>query len=306
MIGNTHAICGKIETEALSVVCVQFPPERCLDLKGVLKNITSITDWMERAVNTFPGVDLIVFSECSAQGGGPFCSGVLLDLQGPEVQQLKDSCRRLDVFAVFDIITANTEGHAACNTAIIVNNQGELIHQYVKMNPWIPEEPFYPGHFGCTAVAGPKGSRLATIICADGDYPEMWRLAARSGANVIVRISHYPVPWENAWEITNKAGAYCNQIYVVACNTVGYDDTSVNFGSSMILNPDGRIITQAPMGLPWMIKADIYPGLVDKMRRDSVSNNFLWAYEHRGASHPEVVGVGLGLAEYQVPVADES
>ena len=49
----------------------------------------------------------------------------------------------------------------------------------------------------------------------------MWREAAVQGANVIIRPTHYMDPWQNAWEITNKSGAYFNQIYVVAVNCSG-------------------------------------------------------------------------------------
>jgi amidase/formamidase len=53
------------------------------------------------------------------------------------------------------------------------------------------------------------------------------------------------------------------------------------------------------MGLPWLIKADLYPGIVDHTRTQYVSNNFRWAYRHRGATHPDFAGVGAGLQAYR-------
>ncbi len=114
--------------------------------------------------------------------------------------------------------------------------------------------------------------RLATIICADGDYPEIWREAADDGANVIIRVSHYMAPWDKAWEITNKAMAYTTQCYVVGANSVGIDECYSYFGRSMILNPDGTILTEAPMGLPWLIKADLYPSIVSRNEQRVTSN----------------------------------
>lgn len=296
-IGSTHAISGKFEVEALSVVCVQIPPISAQNMQDVNKNIDQLIEWMDRAAAGFPGVDLFVSPECGLQGFGPLWQEVCVSLDGPEIQRLKDKCKELSLYGVFNPLVKDVDGKKGCNTAIIINDKGEIIHRYVKANPWIPGEATYPG-WHCDVVNGPKGSRLATIICADGDYPEIWREAAVNGANVIIRVSHYMAPWDNAWEITNKAGAYCNQIYVVTANSVGIDEAYSYFGRSMILNPDGTIICEAPMGLPWMIKADIYPQIVDQIRKEAVTSNFLWTYKNRGAAHPDFRGKGLNTDIY--------
>lgn len=121
---------------------------------------------------------------------------------------------------MFDFLLRVDEQNNFTNTAIVINDKGEIIHRYDKMNPWIPFEGSIPGR-SCTVCDGPKGAKLGIIICADGDYPEMWREAAVQGANVIIRPTHYMDPWQNAWEITNKSGAYFNQVYVVAVNCSG-------------------------------------------------------------------------------------
>lgn len=296
-IGSTHAMSGKFEVEALSVVCVQVAPISAQTMEDVNKNVDQIIEWMDRASAGFPGVDLFVSPECALHGFGPIWPEVCVDLNGPEIQRLKDKCKELGVYGVFNPLVKDVEGKKGCNTAIIIDDKGELIHKYIKTNPWIPGEASYPG-WDCQVVDGPKGSRLATIICADGDYPEIWREAAANGANVIIRVSHYMAPWNNAWEITNKAGAYCNQIYVVTANSVGVDEAYSYFGRSMILNPDGTIICEAPMGLPWMIKADIYPQIIDQIRKEAVTSNFLWTCKNRGAAHPDFTGQGVDADMY--------
>lgn len=291
-IGSTHAINGKIETEALSVVSVQFGPISAQTMEDVNKNVDTILDFMDKASCGFPGVDLFVSAECALQGFHPTeWPNILVDLDGPEVKRLRDKCKALKMWGVFNPLVKSKEGKAAENTAIIVNDQGEIVHKYVKMNPWIPGEPTYPG-WECPVTPGPKGSRIATIICADGDYPEIWREAAYNGANIIIRVSHYMAPWDKAWEITNKAGAYFNQCYVVSANSVGVDEAYAYFGRSMILNPDGDIITEAPMGLPWLIKADLYPQLIDQIRRKCVTSNFMYSFKHRGGCCPDFDGKG--------------
>lgn len=295
MIGSTHAINGKFECEALSVVVYQHKPISCQTMDEVNKNVDTLIDFMDKASMGFPGLDIFVSPECGLQGFGPLWKEVLVDMDGPEIQRLKDKCAELKIWGVFNPLIRELEGHKACNTAIIINDKGEIVHRYVKNNPWIPGEPTYPG-WDCPVIDGPKGSKLATIICADGDYPEIWREAAVNGANVIIRIAHYMAPWDKAWEITNKAGAYFNQVYVVSANSVGIDEAYSYFGRSMILNPDGDIITEAPVGLPYMIKADIYPAIVDQLHKKAVTSNFLYSYNHRGSGHPDLNGLGSDLS----------
>jgi len=283
-IGSTHAIGGKIETETLSAVVVQIEPISAQTLDDVNRNVDQLTDYMDKAACGFPGFDLFVSPECGLQGFHPTkWLEVLIDLDGPQINRLKDKCRELQVWGVFNPMTKSIRGHGGDNTAIIINDQGKIVHRYVKMNPWIPGEATYPG-WECPVTPGPKGSRIATIICADGDYPEIWREAAFNGANVIIRVSHYMAPWDQAWEITNRAGAYCNQCYVVASNCVGLDEAYAYFGRSMVVNPDGTIIVEAAMGIPWIIKADIYPKLIDQIRRTCVTSNFMFSFRHRGAA----------------------
>ncbi|WP_271832078.1 nitrilase-related carbon-nitrogen hydrolase [Commensalibacter communis] len=297
-IGSTHALNGKFEVEALSVVAIQILPISAQTMDDVEKNIDQLIAWMDRAAAGFPGFDLFFSPECALNGFGPAWSKTCVDLDGSQLQRLKDKCKELKVFGVFNPLVKEIEGKKACNTAIIINDEGEIVLKYVKTNPWIPGEGTYPG-WSCSVVDGPKGSKLAVIICADGDYPEIWREAAVNGANVIIRVSHYMAPWDNAWEITNKAGAYCNQTYVVGANSVGIDEAYSYFGRSMILNPDGTIICEAPLGQSWMIKADLYPQIIDKMREEGVTNNFLWTYKNRGAAHPDFAGKGADATIYK-------
>lgn len=300
-IGGTHAISNKFEVQAMSVVVVQYPVYNCDTREDIQINLDHILGWMDSAAMGYPGYDLIVTQENGLQGFGDF-SKTLIDYDGPEIQQLKDKCKLLKVWGAFNPWVKEYEGRKFVNLSIIINNKGEIVHNYVKMNPWIPGEDTVPGWMGVPVIDGPKGSKLATIICADGDYPEMWREAAFNGANVIIRMSHYMSPYDKAWKITNKAGAFNNQVYVVGCNSTGQDACYTYYGNSMIVNPDGTIITEAPVGnFEWCIKADLYPQIVDNNRRECCTFNLLWESRHRGASYTyaDVPGIGEGLDDYK-------
>ena len=299
--GNVFSLNGTITTECLSIVGAQYAPIGAVSLDDVTKNMNELLNCMERAVGAFPGVDIFVAPEACIQGFPQFnWENALLTLEDEQVLQLCNQCKELQIWGVFDFLLHGENPNEFTNTAIIVDDTGTIQHTYQKMNPWIPFETAVPGN-SCTVCTGPKGSRLGLIICADGDYPEMWREAAANGANVIIRPTHYMDPWQNAWEISNKAGAYFNQVYVVAINCSG---TAVNenyscFGRSMILGPDGNIICEGANGVASLIKADLYPGIIDTMRLQAVHSSPQYSYMHRGASSRRKPGIGMGTEAYQ-------
>jgi amidase/formamidase len=293
-IGNCFSLNGKIETEALSVVLLQMLPEvEATCPEEVDKNIDKVFAFIDRATNGFPGFDIIVTPEIILNGFcGTFYKGAL-KRNSPQIQRLKDKCKTLGIWGVFGLMMDFEDGTFARNCALTINADGEIADIYSKTTPWIPVEPSSPGE-EIKVFDGPKGSRIGVIICSDGDYQDSWSEAAYKGANVIVRISDYMTPYQDAYEITNRAGAYFNRCYVLATNTSGMDDNFCLFGRSMVVNPDGGIITQAPDNVPYIIKADIYPGLCDHIQTQALMGNLLWQRQHRGASSPDDKGLGAG------------
>ena len=288
-IGNLFALNGRIETEALSVVGVQYAPIGAQTEEELFENLETLLSYMDQAVSAFPGVDLIVFPEACCQGFAPVnFEEAIITMESPVIGKICDRCKALSVWGVFSMLIWAESRLCYENKTLVINNQGEIVHTYVKMNPWIPFENSRPGT-ECGICQGPKGSRLGIIICADGDYPEIWREAAFKGANIIIRPTHYMDPWYNAWEITNKAGAYFNQVYVVGVNTSGMpkNETRSCFGRSMILGPDGNIITEGANGAVSLIKADLYPGIIDKMREQAVHSSPLFSFNNPGRSCPD-------------------
>jgi beta-ureidopropionase len=89
---------------------------------------------------------------------------------------------------------------------------------------------------------------IGMIICYDGDFPELSRLLAVKGAEIILRPSALLRSYD-IWYITNCARAYDNHVYVVATNAVGPDaGGSYYFGHSMIVTPIAWRLAQARGG----------------------------------------------------------
>jgi len=301
-IGGSFSLNGKFETETLSCVLAQISVRSAYSWEDVNYNTDLMIEYMYKAAAGFPGFDLIVFPEDCFQTFVPgYFNKFGLTLESEQIKKLQAKCKELSVWGVFSPWLKAKSGDTRYleNTAILINDQGDIVHQYVKNNPWLPAENTLPGT-EVPVTNGPKGSKIATIICADGDYPEIWREAAVNGANIIIRVADYMAPWDQAWELTNRSNAYSNQVYVVACNQCNVDESYDYFGDSMVVNPDGTILSRAPKRAPGMIKVNLYPGIIEQMKKQECHGNYTWQYNHRGAACPEVgiEGVGLDLSTY--------
>lgn len=147
------------------------------------------------------------------------------------------------------------------NTTCLIGPDG-LLSRYRKVNPWLPwevhtspadlegyDEPLFP-------VTETEIGRLGAAICYDWLFPEAIRALALGGAEVLIRVSAYMDPWGATppldwWTLFNRARAAENFAFVVAANQGASLENYPPFswpGGSMIVDYDGRILSQADPG----------------------------------------------------------
>ncbi|MGB7094903.1 MAG: carbon-nitrogen hydrolase family protein, partial [Anaerolineales bacterium] len=112
--------------------------------------------------------------------------------------------------------------------------------------------------------------------CYDGDFPELSRLLAVKGAEIIIRVSALQRSYD-IWYITNAARAYDNHVYLLASNLVGPDAAgNYGFGHSMILTPIAWRLAQA-RGTEEIIAARLDP---DPLRYITWGSKSLQNFDH--------------------------
>lgn len=274
---------------ALEVIMVQQDTIDCKNVAQIQQNIDAALEWMDRACSAYPETDIIIFPECGIQGGHPEPDpDVPCMIPGPEIKPLLNKCREKKVWAVFNLLEKCSS--RVYNTTIIVDDNGNIALKYHKVNPFVPVEANYPGsEFG--VCQGPKGAVFGLMVCYDGDFPEVGRELSYMGANVLIRPASFMDPYSIPWEFTNRARAYENTAYVLACNRCGTGKLFTCFGSSTAVDFDGRVLAQAPATGEWMAKVTIYPDLADQLRRDRKTVNHLYNLKHRGYSAAEPEGL---------------
>jgi predicted amidohydrolase len=267
----------------LAVALMQTEALDCRSEGDIAKNVDALCESVAWAARAFPDIDLVVFPESCVQGAPPESDPRLfVDLAGPLVQRLQESCAAYKVWAVFNLLERNDRSKVKpFNTTIIVNPEGAIVLKQHKVNPFVPTEDSLPGDemYICT---GPKGARLGVMTCYDGDFPEAARELALLGANVLLRPSSYMEPYSDPWCFVNRARAYENLAYVVAVNRVGVTHRYNWFGGSMAVDYLGRVLIQAPLGIRWATKVDFDPNLADRARKEFKTHNHLFNLTHRG------------------------
>jgi predicted amidohydrolase len=85
-------------------------------------------------------------------------------------------------------------------------------------------------------------------ICYDLRFPELYRMLAASGAEIISVPSAFTVPTtRDHWEILLRARAIENQCFMIAANQIGSHGGGYRSGGrSMIVDPWGIVLASAP------------------------------------------------------------
>jgi predicted amidohydrolase len=162
-----------------------------------------------------------------------------------------------------------------------VGPNGELFGKYRKTHlvtaaPLDERVCFSPGNEFVTCEMGEF--KIGLSICYDLRFPEMARtLAVKNGANVIVNSSAWPVVRTEHLRILGLARAVENQSYFIIANRVGTDDGVTLCGSSMIIDPSGKILASASPDREELIQAEISMESVADIR------NRVPAFAHRRA-----------------------
>ncbi|WP_425349493.1 nitrilase family protein [Cohaesibacter celericrescens] len=153
-----------------------------------------------------------------------------------------ETASRLGIYLVAGI--TERDGSKLFNSAIITGPDGYM-GTYRKLHLWGDEALyFHPGDLGIPVFDTPLG-RLACHICYDCWFPEVWRLQAMQGAELIcVPTNWVPIPGQDPAReamanIVVMGAAHCNSVFVVAANRTGMEREQPFIGQSLIVSQTG-------------------------------------------------------------------
>ncbi len=161
-----------------------------------------------------------------------------------------------------------TENGRGRNESVAFSPGGEPLARYTKIHPFSlggEAEGHEAGHdivtFDCA------GFTVAPFVCYDLRFPEIFRAAARRGANLFVVIALWPAKRQQHWLTLLQARAIENQAYVIGVNRVGNEPQFSYAGRSVVVDPQGVIIADAGER-ERVLSATIELETVESWRRD--------------------------------------
>lgn len=223
------------------------------------ENIEKMIKWMYRAKNDY-NPELIVFAETITTGFqtalNPNDLWDLVDtIPGRFTKRIGEVAKELDVYVCFGTYERGPERGTVYNSAPLVGPDGELIGVYRKTHIYPTEKQWSTSGMEAE-VYDTRFGKVGIIICYDGDYPELSRILGMKGAEIILRPTALLRSFE-IWDLTNRARAYDNHVYVIGVNSVGPDGGgNYYFGNSQIVSPIAQPLALATAG-ECMIYADL-------------------------------------------------
>jgi len=225
----------------VGVACVQMNPE----VGDKARNVARSVELIERAHGQ--GAGLIVLPELCNSGyvfesreEAFALSETLAD--GDTIRVWTTLAARLGVTLVAGY--AERDGAALYNAAAVIGPHG-VLGGYRKTHLWGDEHLYFePGNLGMPVFHTPFG-RVAAAICYDIWFPEVFRMAATSGADILcVPTNWVPMPAQPAQlpamaNVLAMGGAHSNGLFVAAADRVGVERGQPFLGRSLIVDSQG-------------------------------------------------------------------
>jgi len=269
--------------EGVVIGLVQLQLPVVVTSEDLARQTQRIVDMVGKARRNLGTMDLVVFPEYALHGlSMDMNPQIMCRLDGPEVAAFKKACIANRIWGCFSIMEFNPHGNPY-NSGIIIDDKGDLKLYYRKMHPWTPVEPWEPGDLGIPVIEGPKGAKLALIICHDGMFAEMARECAYKGAEIMIRTAGYTAPIRQAWRFTNQSNSFCNLMITANVCMCGSDGSFDSMGEGMIVNFDGEVLAHGTTGrVDEIITAEVRPDLVREARIHWGVENNIYQFAHRG------------------------
>ncbi|MGH2512601.1 MAG: carbon-nitrogen hydrolase, partial [Candidatus Limnocylindrales bacterium] len=179
-------------------------------------------------------------------------------IPGPTTAALAEAARRLRITLIGSVYERSMAG-LYYNSAVLLGPDGVLLGTSRKAH--IPDgagyaEKFYfaPGDsdYPVFDVAiGPARLRIGLATCWDQWFPEVARILALRGAELIVyptaigsELSSPDLDTHDAWRTVMRGHAIANALFVLAVNRVGREGDIAFYGGSFVADPLGSVLAE--------------------------------------------------------------
>lgn len=192
------------------------------------------------------GADFVILPELFSTGYqlnvvGPQIATLAEPLDGPTVNALQKAAAQYGCYIVAGVALFHETPGVAYNSAVIIDREGQIVDVYDKQHLWALERFYFrSGHN--SVVFDTDFGKVGVMICYDMGFPEVARMLALKGAELIVCPSAWCAEDMDIWAINGPARALENTVFLAAVNRYGVEDDLVMPGHSYVCNPRGGVV----------------------------------------------------------------
>jgi predicted amidohydrolase len=197
-------------------------------------------------------------------------------IPGPFTDAFAGVARQRGVWILAGSLAESIDDSARpCNTSVLIDPDGSIAAAYRKIHLFdvavdhgpVDTESARVSAGDQAVVADVDGVKIGLSVCYDLRFPELYRTLALAGAEVLAVPSNFTErTGRDHWEVLLRARAIENGAWVLAPGQAGGPPGQPAFGRSMIIDPWGTVVAQAPDGVG-IIRADVDTDRVSAVRR---------------------------------------
>jgi predicted amidohydrolase len=237
-------------------------------------NLASAERLVRRAAAA--GADIALLPErWEAFGSADELRAAAQAVDGPRLAAVAGWARELGMAIVAGSVAERVSGDVRLrNTSVAFDRDGSQVAAYRKIHQFDVDlenqrvresDTDAPGTGGVIAALGDV--RVGLTICYDLRFPELYRAYAVARATVVTVPSAFlERTGRDHWEVLLRARAIENQCFVAAANQYGALPAGFTaYGRSMVIDPWGTVLAQAPDGAG-VISAECDHGTLARVR----------------------------------------
>jgi predicted amidohydrolase len=200
----------------------------------VEKNISMMSEFLDKAGKA--GCDIVCLPE-----GWPTCDTELgmtkveaNTIGGSASQMMSQKAKQYKMYIVSGLYS--WVGDTLKNVAVLYGRQGKIegIYEKIQLPDSETEQGAVPGN--TFPVFTTDFGKIGILICWDSAFPEVSRMLALNGAEILFCPIWGDVRGPESWEITARSRAIDNGVYFI---------TNIFDGHSVIVNPAGDILQES-------------------------------------------------------------
>jgi predicted amidohydrolase len=162
---------------------------------------------------------------------------------GFTVSEMKKVARKQKLNLIFGM--AEKKARKYYNTSVFINSSGK-VETYQKVHLFDREKLFFQPGTRTFKAYPVEGAKIGMMVCFDWIYPEVTRILALQGAQIICHPSNLVLPWGHDAMRTRSIE---NRVFTITANRIGTEKRgtiALTFtGKSQIVSPMGEVLSSA-------------------------------------------------------------